>query len=87
MATASAAVKKVKALEIQLDTSKDYYTVKRAQMIFHGQKFDWKPLKKACIELGIEWTKVFDANYQTVNAYPSSAWKHAYTLNIKGEIQ
>ncbi|HEY8355727.1 MAG TPA: hypothetical protein VIK69_12025, partial [Methylophilaceae bacterium] len=45
MNTASQAVKKVKRLEIELDRSKEYCTIKRASMIFHGIKFDWRLLK------------------------------------------
>lgn len=83
MNTASQAVKKVKALEIQLDKAKGYCTIKRAEMLYHGQKFNWISLKSACSELGISSIDVFDANYGTVKAYPIEAWLEAYALNME----
>jgi hypothetical protein len=41
MNTASQAVKRVNDLEIQLEKSKNYFTVKRMEMIHHGVKFNW----------------------------------------------
>ena len=82
MATAAAATKKVTGLEIELDKSKGYATIKRMEMLYHGQKFNWRLLKAACQDLGVEPINVFDANYGSVKSYPEAAWVEAYALNI-----
>lgn len=81
MNTASQAVKQVKKLEVELDRSKDYCTIKRMEMIYHGQNFNWRLLKSASAELGIESQDVFDANYGTVKAYHVDAWQEAYAIS------
>jgi len=81
MNTASQAVKQVKKLEVELDRSKDYCTIKRMEMLYHGQKFNWRLLKSASAELGIEPQDVFDANYGTVKAYHVDAWQEAYAIS------
>jgi phage regulator Rha-like protein len=83
MNTAAQAVKKVKRLERDLDRSMDYCTIKRASMLFHGQRFDWRLLKSASRELGLEPVDVFDANYGTVKAYHADVWLAAYALEIE----
>jgi phage regulator Rha-like protein len=85
MATASQAVKKANSLERELDRAKDYCTVKRMSMVHHGQPFDWRALKSASNEMGIESIDVFDQNYGTVKAYHSSAWCEVYGLSVGGE--
>lgn len=82
MNTASQAVKQVKSLQIALDRSKDYATVKRMEMIYQGIKFDWRRLKSASIEMGIEPVDVFDANYGTVKAYARDVWIEAYAVSF-----
>lgn len=82
MATASAQTRRANSLEIELDKSKRYASVKRMEMVCHGQKFDWRRLKSACIDLGIEPERVFDQNYGSVNAYPAEAWAEAYAIDI-----
>lgn len=82
MNTASQAVKQVKRLEVELDKSKDYCTIKRMEMIYHGQKFNWRLLKDAATNLGIANIDVFDANYGTVKAYHRDVWLEAYALDI-----
>jgi phage regulator Rha-like protein len=81
MNTASQAVKQVKKLEVELDRSKDYCTIKRMEMLYHGQKFNWRLLKGASTDLGIEPQDVFDANYGTVKAYHIDAWQEAYAIS------
>jgi len=83
MGTASAATKRANALEIELDRSKEYVTIKRMEKLCHGQKFNWRLLKSACQDLGVEPINVFDANYKfiTVKAYPREAWLEAYALD------
>src|SRR5690625_1412633 len=83
MATASAEARRAARLEIEMDKSTQYATIKRMQMIYHGQRFDWRILKGTGIEMGIEPIDVFDANYGTVKAYHADVWKEAYALDIQ----
>lgn len=82
MNTASQAVKKANKLEIELDKSKEYATIKRMEMLYHGTKFNWRILKSTSTEMGVEAIDVFDQNYGTVKAYHYSVWKEAYALSI-----
>jgi len=82
MNTASQAVKKANALEVELDKSKTYCTIKRMEMLTHGQKYDWRVLKSACIDVGIEPIPVFDANYGSVKAYHKDVWLESYAINL-----
>jgi len=83
MNTASQAIKKAAKLEIELDRSKEYATVKRMEMLYHGQKFNWRMLKSAAAEMDIPPIDVFDANYGTVNGYHADVWREAYALEIE----
>lgn len=82
MNTASQAVKKASRLELELDKSRSYASVKRMSMLYHGQEFDWRMLKRTSIEMGILPIDVFDANYGTVKAYHADVWREAYALDI-----
>jgi hypothetical protein len=82
MNTASQAVKKVAALEVQLDHSKEYCTIKRMEMLKHGQKFEWRRLKSTCTEMGIPAIDVFDQNYGTVKSYHVDVWLEAYGIGL-----
>jgi len=82
MNTASQAVKRVGKLEIELDRSREYATVKRMQLLYHGQEFSWRMLKHVSAEMGLPPIDVFDANYGTVKAYHADAWREAYALEI-----
>lgn len=82
MNTASQAVKKANALEIELDKSKQYSSIKRMEMLHHGVKFDWRKLKSTGMEMGIDTIDIFDANYGTVKAYHADVWKETYALDI-----
>lgn len=82
MNTASQAVKKAHKLEVELDRSQEYATVKRMEMLWHGQKFNWRELKATAAEMGIPPIDVFDANYGTVKAYHADVWQEAYALAI-----
>ncbi|WKJ91364.1 Rha family transcriptional regulator [Methylomonas montana] len=86
MNTASQAVKLANKLSVELDRSKEYCTVKRMQMIHHGQQFNWRLLKSTGIEMGIEPIDVFDANYGTVKAYHIDVWREAYAIGL-GETE
>jgi Rha family phage regulatory protein len=82
MNTASQAVKKAAALERELDKAKDYASVKRMEMLYHGTRFNWRLLKSAAAEMGVPAIDVFDANYGTVKAYHASVWMEAYAVSI-----
>lgn len=82
MNTASQAVKKANALEIELDRARSYATIKRMEMLYHGQRFNWRLLKNAASEMGIDSIDVFDQNYGTVKAYHKDVWMEAYALTI-----
>ncbi len=79
--TASAATRKANNLEIRLDQSKQYITVKRMSMIHHGQTFDWKELKSISAEMRLLPKKVFDQNYGSVNAYHADVWREVYAIS------
>jgi len=85
MNTASQAVKKANQLEIELDRSKQYASVKRMEMLYHGQHFNWRLLKSAANEMSVPAIDVFDANYGTVKAYHADVWREAYAISIEPE--
>lgn len=85
MNTASQAVKQANKLAIELDRSKQYASVKRMTMLYHGQKFDWRLLREVSAVIGRAPIDVFDANYGTVKAYHADAWREAYALEIEQE--
>lgn len=82
MNTASQATKKVNKLQIELDQSMQYATVKRMEMLYHGQSFNWRRLKSTASEMGLPAIDVFDANYGTVKAYHADVWREAYAIEI-----
>jgi len=83
MNTASQAVKKAASLEIALDKSMSYSTIKRMEMLHHGLKFNWRILKSAGTQMGIDSIDVFDANYGTIKAYHADVWLEAYAIGIE----
>ena len=82
MNTASQAVKKAAHLERELDKSKEYASVKRMEMLYHGTRFNWRLLKDASTEMGVPAIDVFDQNYGTVKAYHANVWMAAYAVPI-----
>ena len=82
MNTASQAVKRADKLAIELDKSQSYASVKRMQMLYHGQSFSWRELKAVSNEMGLPAIDIFDANYGTVKAYHADVWREAYALDI-----
>ena len=82
MNTASQAVKKVNKLQIELDRSIEYATLKRMQMIHHGQPFKWRHLRDTSAAMGIPAIDVFDQNFGTVKAYHADVWREAYAVEI-----
>jgi phage regulator Rha-like protein len=83
MNTASQAAKRANQLQIELDKSKQYASVKRMEMLYHGQKFDWRLLKSTAAQMEVPCIDVFDANYGTVKAYHADVWKEAYAVSIE----
>ena len=82
MNTASTAVKKANKLEIELDKSKEYSSIKRMTMLHHGIQFDWRKLKSAGQDLGVASIDIFDQNYGSIKSYHNSVWLEAYALDI-----
>lgn len=82
MNTASQAVKRANRLEVELDRSRSYATVKRMGLLHHGQDFSWRVLKRMSEQMGVLPIDVFDANYGTVKAYHADVWQAAYALDI-----
>lgn len=67
-------------LKAQLDTSKEWYSIKRVAELnrVSWKKFDWRKLKRIGEDMGYEVKKIFDANYGTVNVYHKLVWEKAY---------
>ena len=82
MNTASQLAKRNKALEIRADRSRQYASVKRLEKVFKGRTFDWRPLKRAALELGLPPKKIDDANYGEVNVYHADVWQKVYGLFV-----
>ena len=82
MATASVAVKQANKLQIELDRSKEYCTIKRMTMLTHGQTFSFKLLRDASNEMNIPAIDIYDANYGTVKAYHKDVWLEVYGLDF-----
>lgn len=82
MNTASQAIKKAARLEVELDKAMQYATVKRMEMLYHGQKFNWRLLKSTATQMEMPPIDVFDSNYGTVKAYHADVWREAYALEI-----
>lgn len=61
-------------LEVELDYSKQWYTVNNVSW----KTIDWKKLKAKSYELGYEIQKIFDANYGHVNSYHYRVWRAVY---------
>lgn len=82
MARASAEARKAKALEVKLDQSREYASIKRMTRQYGGF-FNWRLLKKASQEMGLPIEKVEDANYIEINSYHKDVWLKVYDLEIK----
>lgn len=83
MNTASQAVKKAEKLEVELDRSKHYATVKRMSALYPFREFDWRRLKAVSKSLGIAPVDVSDSNYGSVKAYHASVWWDAYAVRVQ----
>ena len=82
MATASTATRKAKKLEVMLDESQEWASIKRME-IKTGKHFEWRKLKKASKSMNIPPRKIFDANYGEVNSYHSSVWLAVYNIDLE----
>jgi len=82
MATASHAVQRAAKLEIALDRSQSYATIKRMEALHPGQHFNWRLLKRVSSEVGAPSIDTFDQNYGSVKSYAAEAWKRAYGLDV-----
>ncbi len=67
-------------LQIELDESKEYFTVKRVAKInrISWKGLNWRKLKNVSRAMEREIRKVFDANFETVNAYHIDVWMYEY---------
>ena len=67
-------------LQAQLDTSKDWYSIKRVAALNNvsWKTFKWRRLKEVGERMGHEVKKIFDANYGEVNAYHKDVWEAVY---------
>lgn len=67
-------------LKAQLDTSKDWYSIKRVAALngVSWKTFKWRRLKEVGEKMGYEVKKIFDANYGEVNTYHKDVWEAAY---------
>ncbi len=75
-------------LKIELDESKEYYTVKRVASInrISWKSINWKNLINSSHALGREIKKVFDPNLTKVNAYHIDVWRFEYPeLDYEGK--
>lgn len=69
-----------KALQEQLDMSKDWYSIKRVAAMngVDWKTFDWRILKEKGLQMGYSVKKIFDANYGEVNTYHREVWEAVY---------
>ena len=67
-------------LKIELDESKEYYTVKRVANInrIPWRSISWKNLINSSNAMGMEIKKVFDPNLTKVSAYHIDVWRYEY---------
>lgn len=71
---------KRKALETELDRSKEWYSIKRVAHLngVSYKVFDWRKLKLEGQRQGYGVKKIFDANYGEVNTYHVNVWEKVY---------
>jgi Rha family phage regulatory protein len=71
----------VKSLQIELDKSNEWYSIKKVASInkVSWKSLEYKRLKHIGMGMGYEPKKVFDANFPSgVNAYHIEVWRVAY---------
>jgi prophage antirepressor-like protein len=74
-------------LQIELDESKKYYTIKRVASMneIYWKRLDWQRLKRTSQAMEYEVKRIFDANYGNVNSYHIAVWKREYPELVYGE--
>jgi prophage antirepressor-like protein len=74
-------------LQIELDESKKYYTIKRVASMneIYWKHLDWQRLKRTSLAMEYEVKRIFDANYGNVNSYHIAVWKREYPELRYGE--
>jgi len=67
-------------LKIELDKSKEWYTIKRVADMnnISWKALSWVKLKAAAVIVGQPTGKIFDANFSQVNTYSKAAFQLAY---------
>lgn len=72
--------KQKEQLRLELDRSKDWYSIKRVAALngVDWRTFDWRKLKRTGMDMGYEVKKIFDANYGEVNTYHREVWEAVY---------
>lgn len=72
--------KQKEQLQLELDRSKDWYSIKRVAALngVDWKTFDWRKLKSTGAAMGYEVKKIFDANYGEVNTYHHVVWEAVY---------
>ncbi|MBJ9904808.1 BRO-N domain-containing protein [Acinetobacter bereziniae] len=86
MATASAKSRQAEALKEQLGESKNYASVKAVENKIGG-KYNWRNLKKWCLEHGKVIKDIADANYGSVKIYHKDAWEAVYGVKLNSIFQ
>lgn len=69
-------------LQIELDQSKEYITIKRMEKLNPKQHFNWRLLKRESERLHKPSKDTFDQNYGTVKAYHVDVWESLYFDSI-----
>ena len=69
-------------LQIELDQSKEYITIKRMEKLNPKQHFSWRLLKKESERLHKPIEETFDQNYGTAKAYHVDVWESLYFDSI-----
>jgi prophage antirepressor-like protein len=74
-------------LQIELDESKKYYTIKRVASMneIYWKRLDWQRLKRTSQAMEYEVKRIFDANYGKVNSYHIAVWKREYPELVYSE--
>lgn len=78
-------LKEIEDKNIQLQKTKEWYSIKRVAQIVNAswKDFNWRLLKLESKVQRHEVKKVFDANYGKVNAYHINVWKAVYPETYK----
>ncbi len=69
-------------LQIELDQSKEYITIKRMEKLNPKQHFNWRLFKRESERLHKPGKDTFDQNYGSVKAYHVDVWESLYFDSI-----